>query len=93
MSLLKRNKPWITLGLQKSISIKIYLLTKYIKLKDVTLKNEALIKYKRYRNLLSTLMKESKKSYFTNYFQNNLNDLKSSWKERYKESYLFERIL
>ena len=90
MSLLKRNKPWITLGLQKSISIKIYLLTKYIKLKDVTLKNEALIKYKRYRNLLSTLMKESKKSYFTNYFQNNLNDLKSSWKERYKESYLFK---
>ena len=25
-------------------------------------------------------MKESKKSYFTNYFQNNLNDLKSTWK-------------
>ena len=54
-----RNKPWITLGLQKSISIKNHLLTKYIKLKDVTLKNEAQIKYKQYRNLLSTLMKES----------------------------------
>ena len=25
-------------------------------------------------------MKESKKSYFTNYFQNSLNDLKSTWK-------------
>ena len=25
-------------------------------------------------------MKESKKSLFTNYFQNNLNDLKSTWK-------------
>ena len=25
-------------------------------------------------------MKESKKSYFTNYFQNNLNELKSTWK-------------
>ena len=25
-------------------------------------------------------MKESKRSYFTNYFQNNLNDLKSTWK-------------
>ena len=75
-----RNKPWITLGLQKSVSIKNHLLTKYIKLKDVTLKNEAQIKYKQYRNLLSTLMKESKKSYFTNYFRNNLNDLKSTWK-------------
>ena len=25
-------------------------------------------------------MKESKRTYFTNYFQNNLNDLKSTWK-------------
>ena len=25
-------------------------------------------------------MKESKKSYFTNYFQKNLNELKSTWK-------------
>ena len=75
-----RNKPWITLGLKKSISIKNHLLTKYIKLKDVTLKNEAQIKYKQYRNLLSTLMKESKKSYFTNYFQNKLHDLTSAWK-------------
>ena len=73
-----RNKPWITLGLQKSISIKNHLLTKYIKLKDVTFKNEAQIKNKQYRYLLSTLMKESQKSYFTNYFQNNLNDLKST---------------
>ena len=41
---------------------------------------EAQIKYKQYRNLLSTLMKESKKSYFTNYFQNKLHDLTSAWK-------------
>ena len=64
----------------KLISIKNHLLTKYIKLKDVTLKNEAQIKYKQYRNLLPTLLKESKRSYFTNYFQNNLNNLKSTWK-------------
>ena len=70
------NKALVTLGLQKAISIKNHLLTKYIKLKDVTFKNEAQIKNKQYRYLLSTLMKESQKSYFTNYFQNNLNDLK-----------------
>ena len=40
-------------------------------------KTEAQIIYKQYRNLLSNLMKESKRSYFTNYFHNNLNDLKS----------------
>ena len=86
-----RDKPWITLRQQKSIPIKNHILTKYIKLKDVTLKDEAQIKYKQYRNLLSTLMKESKKSYFTNYFQNNLNDLNSTWK-RYKEFNFFKRI-
>ena len=63
-----RTKPWITLGLQKPISIKNHLLTKYIKLKDITLKNEAQIKYKQYRNLLFTLTKDNKRSCFTNYF-------------------------
>ena len=68
----------ITLGLQKSISIKNHSLTKYIK--DVTLKTKAEIKYKQYRNVLFTLMKESKIPCFSNYFQNNLNDLKNTWK-------------
>ena len=62
---------------KNQFSLKIHLLTKYIKLKDVTLKTEAQIKYKQYRTLLSTLMKESKRYYFRNYFQNNLN--KSTW--------------
>ena len=39
------NKSWITLGIQKPISIKNHPLTKYIKLSDVTLKNEAQFKY------------------------------------------------
>ena len=63
-----RDKPWITLALPKPLSIKNHLLTKYIKLNDVTLQNEAQIKCKLYRNLLSTPAKESKRSYFTNYF-------------------------
>ena len=73
-------KPWIALGLQESISIKNHLLTKCIKLKDVALKNEAQIKYKQCRNLLLALIKEIKRFCFTNYFQNNLNDLKTTWK-------------
>ena len=59
-----RNTTWVTLGLQKSVSIKNDLITKYIKLKDVNLKTEAQIKYKQYRNLLSILMKKSKRSNF-----------------------------
>ena len=59
-------------------SLKNKLLTKYIKAKDVALKNKVQIKYKQNRNLLSTLMKESNTSYFTNYFENNLNNLKTT---------------
>ena len=75
-----RFKPWITLGLQKSISVKNSLFVKFIKSNDVNQKNEMHIKYKQYRNLLSTLLKRSKQSYFTTFFNGNLNNLKSTWK-------------
>ena len=39
-----RDKPWIPLGLQKSVAINSHSLTKYLKLKDVTLKTKALTK-------------------------------------------------
>ena len=42
----KRNKPWIALGLQKSIFIRNHLLTKYIKLKGAAFK----MKFKLNRN-------------------------------------------
>ena len=75
-----RDKPWITSGIQKSIQVKNKYFTKYIKLKDPEKKNEAHFVYKKYRNLISTILKESKRTYFTRYFQENLNDLKNTWK-------------
>ena len=62
----------------KSISIKNYLLPFHIKLKDVTLKKEAQIKYKQYRNLVPTLMKESKSLILQIISKTTLNDLKST---------------
>ena len=38
------------------------------------------MKYKYYRNLLSTILKKSKQSYYEKFFQNNLNDIKNKWK-------------
>ena len=73
-----KTKPWITPGLQKSISVKNKLLAKFIKLKEPTLKNEAHTKYKLSRNMLATLLKRSKR--FSSFFQNHVNDLKNSWK-------------
>ena len=51
-----KTKPWITPTLQKSISVKNSLLNKFIKSKDPQTKEHHHLKYKTYRNMLSTLM-------------------------------------
>ena len=68
-----KSKPWITLGLQKSISVKNKLFVHFINKKDPILKEEFHTNYKKYRNLLSTLMKRSKQAYFDKYFEANWN--------------------
>ena len=75
-----KAKTWITLGLQKSISVKNKLLTNFINKKDPILKEEFHTNYKKYRNLLSTLMKKSKQVYYDKYFQRNWNNIKNTWK-------------
>ena len=57
-----KSKPWITPGLQKSISVKNKLLSDFIK-KDLTIKAELHLKYKNLRNLISTLLQRSKQNY------------------------------
>ena len=47
--------------------------------KDLVLKEEFHTKYKKYRNLLSTLMKKSKQAYYDKYFERNWN-IKNTWK-------------
>ena len=59
-----KSKPWITLDLQKSTSVKNKLLTNFIKKNDPILKQEFHTNYKKSRNLLSTLMKKSKQAYY-----------------------------
>ena len=59
----------LTLGLQKSVSVKNKLLTNFINEKDPILKEECHTNYKKYRNLLSTLMKKSKQTYYDRYFE------------------------
>ena len=75
-----KSKPWINLGLQKSISVKSKLLINYINKRDPILKEEFDTKYKIYRNLLSTLMKKSKQAYYDKYFERNWNNIKNTWK-------------
>ena len=75
-----KSKPWITLGLQKSISVKNKLFVKFINKNDPILNEEFHTNYKKYRNLLSTLMKRSKQAYFDKYFEANWNNIKNTWK-------------
>ena len=75
-----KSKPWITLGLQKLISVKNKLFVNFINKKDPILKEEFHTNYKKYRNLLSTLMKRSKQAYFVKYFEANWNNIKNTWK-------------
>ena len=55
-----KSRPRISLDLQKSISVKNKLLTNFMNMKVPILKEEFDTNYKKYRNLLSTLMKKSK---------------------------------
>ena len=55
-----KTKPWITPALQKSISIKNNLLKKFITAKDPQVKESYHKEYKDYRNMLSTIFKQSK---------------------------------
>ena len=76
-----KSKPWITLGLQKSISIESKFLTNFINKKDLyILKEEFHAKYKKYINLLSTLIKKHKQGYYDKYFERNWNNIKKTWK-------------
>ena len=54
--------------------------TNYINKKDPTLKEEFHTNYKKYRNLLSTLMKKSKQAYYDRYFEKNWKSIKNTWK-------------
>ena len=56
------------------------LLKNFINKKDPILKEEFHTNYKKYRNLLSTLMKKSKQAYYDKYFERNWNNVKNTWK-------------
>ena len=56
------------------------MLTNVINKKDPVLKEEFHTNYKKYRNLLSTLMKKSKKASYDKYFEKNWSNIKNTWK-------------
>ena len=74
------TKPWITQGFQNSIKKKSIIYPKFVKCKNKIMKELHHNNYKSYRNLLSTLLKRAKEKYFTNFFNENIKDIKKIWK-------------
>ena len=69
-----KSKPQITLGLQKSISVKNKLLVNFINKKDPTLKEEFHTNYKKQKFTLHPYeQKRSKQAYYDTYFETNWN--------------------
>ena len=75
-----KTKPWITPALQKLIFNKNNLLKKFITAKDPQVKERYHKEYKDYRNMLSTILKQSKTNYYNHYFETNWNSIKNTWK-------------
>ena len=61
--------------------IKNHYLLKFIKLNDPYIRMEAQNKYRKYRNLLSALLKRNKQFYFTIFLQEIIKDLKKNGRE------------
>ena len=68
-----KTKPWIPVAIHKTIFVENSLFKKYIKMKDPAEKIEIHDKYKYCRNLLSTVIKKSKKKKII------MNSLKIRW--------------
>ena len=62
------SKPWITIGLKKSI-----------KVKNSLFQSGNFAQYKLYRNKISALTRVSKENYYHAFFADNLNNMKNTW--------------
>ena len=63
------SKPWITKGILKSIKTKNTLHNKFCQAKDNKSKSDLHNKFKKYCNLILTLSRKSKDSYFKSFFE------------------------
>ena len=68
-------KPWITKGIRKSINRKNKIYKKYVKNKNENTYEE----YKKIRNKLNHIIRESKRIHYSKYFEDNKQNAKRMW--------------
>ncbi len=73
------KKPWITNGILVSIRDRNEIHRQFLKEKDQDRKTELFQSYKLKRNLIKTLIRESKRGYYVHYFEENKSNSKKTW--------------
>ena len=71
--------PWITQGILKSIKIRDQLYKSYSTEKIPNKKIEIYQKYKKYRNIIVSLIRKSKKRHYSEYFLTHNANIKKTW--------------
>jgi len=74
-----QQKPWITKDIFQAMKIRDDLLKVYVKEKDQQARTEAHIKYKRQRNIVVSMLKRSKRLYYSKYFLENKHNIRKTW--------------
>ena len=72
-------KSWITKGIQIAIHKRNKLQKLFLNSKDPNLKKSYNLEFKKYRNMIVSLTRRSKKNHFSSYFQDNIHNLKKIW--------------
>ena len=77
VNLLKR--PWITKGILISIKNRDKIHKEYLKCKETNRKDQIYKIYKRKRNLITTLLRQSKGDYYQSFFEEHKSNVKKTW--------------
>ena len=73
------TRPWITNGILKSIKDRDRTHRNYLREKDDDKKKEIYQLYKTKRNLIKILIRQSKREYYVQFFEENRSDIKKTW--------------
>ena len=74
-----QRKPWITNGILKSMTKRDIFYKDFVKEKNPQKKERLGTIYRSYRNLIVTLLRNSKKKYHTDYFEEHKENMKKTW--------------
>ena len=77
IQLKKKSNPWITRAIKRSITRKHKLYGRVVK---SNFNKDCLDKYKKYRNVLTTVLRTAKQMYYNNQFERDKKDSKKTWK-------------